>query len=130
DLLTDKLVWTRQHEIILGYSPTTATIATHAYRDWADRVHPDDLPWVAELIRRGIAERTFQTAEYRVVWPDGSLHWVSGQCRAYYNDEGRAIRVLGAIQDITARKQVAERSLAIKAKLEAALASAVDAVFI
>jgi PAS domain S-box-containing protein len=130
DLLTDKVVWTRQHEIILGYSPTTATIATHAYRDWADRVHPDDLPWVVELIRRGMAERTFQTAEYRVVWPDGSLHWILGQARAYYNDEGRAIRMLGAIQDITERKQAAERSLAISAKLEAALASTADAVFI
>jgi PAS domain S-box-containing protein len=108
DLLTDKVVWTRQHEIILGYSPTTATIATYAYRDWADRVHPDDLPWVVELIRRCLAERTFKAAEYRVVWPDGSLHWILGQVRAYYNDEGRAIRMLGAIQDITERKRIEE----------------------
>jgi len=108
NMLTDEVVWTRQHEIILGYAPTTATIATHAYRDWADRVHPDDLPQVVELIRRGMAERTFQKAEYRVIWPDGSLHWILGQGRAYYNDEGRAIRMLGAIQDITERKRAEE----------------------
>ncbi len=44
------------------------------------------------------------------MWPDGSVHWVSAHGTAEYDDEGRAVRVIGTTQDITARKALeAER---------------------
>ena len=111
NVLTGEVAWTQQQEVIFGYPPAAATTTIHHYRDWADRVHPDDLPWVEERIRHSIAERTPYQMEHRVVWPDGSIHWVAAQGRAYYNAEGRASRRLGTVVDITERKR-AEEALA------------------
>ena len=41
--------------------------------------HPDDRPWLEERLRRSLTERTSYPIEYRVIWPDGSLHWVASR---------------------------------------------------
>ncbi len=118
---TGKVAWTQQHEVIFGYPTTTTAAATqHPYRDWADRVHPDDLPWVEDRIRHCLSERTLYQVEYRIVWPDGSVHWVAGQGRAYYDAEGRACRMLGTVIDVTERKHH-EREIERLNRLYAAL---------
>ena len=107
NLLKGELVCTQQCEVIFGESPTTFT-TTHPYKNWADRVHPDDLARVEDRMRRCIAERTPIQVQYRIVWPDKSLHWVEGKGRTYYDAEGRATRMLGTIMDISERKRAEE----------------------
>ncbi len=110
NVLTGEVAWTQQHDVLFGYPPSATTITQHGYRDWADRLHPDDLPGIEEQIRRCISERTLYQVEYRIIRPDGSLRWVAGQGRAYYDAEGTATRMLGTVMDITDRKR-AEESL-------------------
>ena len=107
-LLTDEVAWSQQQEVIFGYPPGAAATTLHSHRDWADRVHPDDLPWVEQRIRQAMAERTPYQLEHRVAWPDGSIHWVAAQGRVYYDAEGRATRRLGTVIDITDRKRAEE----------------------
>jgi len=113
NILTDETFWTLQHEIIFGYLPTATTTTTtaHTYEDFAQRVHPDDLAAVEEKIRRAKAEHTVYEAEYRVIWPDGSIHWIYGRGQYYYDSKGEAVRMLGAVVDITDHK-MAEKELA------------------
>jgi len=111
NMVNGDLQWTQQHEIIFGYEPTTTTTTTtRTYRDWADRVHPEDLPMVEGRMSQSMEERAPFQLEYRLVWPDNSLHWVNVTSKYYFDDSGRCTRLLGAVRDITNQK-LAEEAL-------------------
>ncbi|MBP1715304.1 MAG: diguanylate cyclase, partial [Deltaproteobacteria bacterium] len=109
-----KVLWTRQHDIIFGYraqdSTSTTTTTTYDYRHWADRVHPEDLPWVEEEVRRCLKERKPFDFQYWIVWPDGSVHWVQTKGVFACDDQGQTSQMMGITQDISERKQ-AEQAL-------------------
>src|SRR5260370_30715200 len=44
--------------------------------------------------------------EYRVIWPDQSVHWLAVQGKGFYNRQGRIIRMTGVVFDVTERKNV------------------------
>ena len=56
--------------------------------------------------------------EFRLIWPDGSAHWIHGRAQAKYNDAGQPIRLLGVAMDIDERKLL-EEQLRQSQKLEA-----------
>ncbi|MBW4660374.1 MAG: PAS domain S-box protein [Drouetiella hepatica Uher 2000/2452] len=74
------------------------------YKHWRDRVHPEDLGRVEQAIFAALKSRTDYRAEYRILWPDGSLHWLLGQGRGIYDQTGKAVRMAGVLIDITDRK--------------------------
>ena len=88
---------------------TTTTLSqSYHYRDWAERVHPDDLDRVEAERQRCLAEHAPYEAEYRVVWLDGSVHWIVSRGVSQYDAAGRPQHMLGIVMDITERKQVGE----------------------
>jgi len=71
---------------------------------WLDQVHPDDLERVKAAFKRMAAGRSArEQMEFRVVWPDRTLHWVRTTVNASPLDGGR-IRLDGVDSDITAHK--------------------------
>ncbi|OUL29075.1 hypothetical protein BV378_06730 [Nostoc sp. RF31YmG] len=102
DLQTNEVVWTPYHEMIFGYEPGNPQ---RTYQEWSSKVHPDDLPRVEVKIQTAMANQQDYEDEYRVIWADGSLHWVSAFGRFQYNQQGQAIRMLGMLFEITDRKQ-------------------------
>ena len=57
-----------------------------------------------------ISEDVFE-CEFRVNWPDGTLHWILQRSKAYKCVDGKVIRLLAAVTDISGRKhQEEERS--------------------
>lgn len=121
NLTSGSILWTQTHEVIFGYVPaspavtTTSTTTTkHDYRKWADRVHPEDLPLVEEASLRCMQENKPLEVQYRIIWPDGSVHWIETKA-VFLCDNGQAAnRMLGAVVDITERIQAKEE----EAKLE------------
>ena len=101
DMLTGEILWTPQHEMLFGYAPGTPR---RSYADFQNRLHPDDVERVGAQVRECIGQRTDFHCEFRVVWPDGGTHWLSGFGRFHYDAEGRPRRMLGMIEDITVRK--------------------------
>ena len=91
-------------------------------------VHPEDRPHVEEALRRTLEMGELYSAEYRVPLPDGSIRWIEtrGELRSV---SGRPV-IGGLVLDITEHKKSAEEALASRSRLEAALASMTDAVFI
>jgi len=102
DMVTNEMLWTPYHEIIFGYSPG---MPYRTYADWIDRVHPEDRSRVEALAQTAIDRRQDYGCEYRIIWEDGSLHWVSAFGRFHYDAEGKPVRMVGMVQDITKRKQ-------------------------
>ncbi|MGI0485186.1 PAS domain S-box protein [Pantanalinema rosaneae CENA516] len=74
--------------------------------EWANRVHPDDLESVMQLIQAHFAQTTpFYISEHRVRCKDGSYKWVLDRGQALWDEVGRVIRMTGSYTDITDRKQ-------------------------
>src|SRR6266704_1333083 len=88
--------------------------------DYVEAVHPDDRDWVMRRREQLLAGTGSGDIEYRVVWPDGSVHWIFGRAAVVRDESGRPIRVYGTNADITERKH-AEEELARRARQQEAL---------
>jgi PAS domain S-box-containing protein/putative nucleotidyltransferase with HDIG domain len=75
------------------------------FEGFAEAVHADDRDYVIQRRVQLLNERGPGDIEFRVVWPDGSVHVIFGRSTVVYDDLGRAIRVYGTNVDITERKQ-------------------------
>jgi PAS domain S-box-containing protein len=102
DVQSGAVVWSPYHEMIFGYQPGNPQ---RTYQEWCDRVYPDDLPVVELAIRQAMEEKREYSCDYRVVWTDGSIHWVSSYGRFHYDSNGQPTRMLGMLFDISDRKQ-------------------------
>ncbi len=113
NLARKSILWTQTHDTIFGYPPavavTAAAITEYDYRRWADRVHPEDLPLVEEASHRCMQDRKPFEIQYRIIWPDGSLHWVETRGIFQYDNAGEAIRMIGVVIDITEHKLIENR---------------------
>jgi PAS domain S-box-containing protein len=73
--------------------------------DWLDLIHPEDRDRILQLQEDYFTKKTTQyIAEYRMRCQDGSYKWILTQAMAIWNDEGKAIRLVGANNDITDRE--------------------------
>ncbi len=107
---TGEISWDRQSQRIFGATGEDRL----DYRDALARIHPDDRPAVDNAFKQAIAgvNGGAYHQEFRVVWPDGSLHWVAGHGRVFFESDGnqpRAVRYAGVNMEITGRKQAEER---------------------
>jgi PAS domain S-box-containing protein len=97
DARTNRVTWSTQLEAIHGLAPGTFAGTFEAYL--AD-VHPDDL----ERVRQGIAEsleRGEHHVEYRIVWPDRSVHWVEAHGRVARDGNGQPTGMRGVCLEST-----------------------------
>jgi len=78
------------------------------FEDYFDAMHPDDRARVMasrEALQAGTGSGDI---EYRVVWPDGSVHWIFGRATIVRDDAGRPLRAYGTNADVTERKSAAQ----------------------
>ena len=81
------------------------------YRVLKGMLHPEDRELFQATFRHAVKQGNDFTVDYRVVWPDGSEHWISNRGQVHRGEDGRARRVLGVAMEITDRK-VAEQRIA------------------
>jgi len=82
----------------------------NALGGWLALIHPDDMP-LAENFGRTLSARLASSLEYRIRTKQGLTRWLGDFARPEWDaTEGRVVRVLGAVQDITERK-LAEHAL-------------------
>lgn len=103
DLRTGKIIWDGHTERMFGFQ---AGGFDGTFEAFAERVHPDDLPKVTRDVDAARDSRSVVSHEFRVVWPDGSEHWLFGRGGFLYSDSGEPYRMYGAVADITAQKRV------------------------
>ena len=76
---------------------------------WANWLHPDDRDRITGAVRRCIEARSDYEEDYRVIWPDGSEHWLHAVGRPYFSEQGEFVRMEGIIQDVSSRKEAEAR---------------------
>ncbi len=102
DLITGKIVWGGHHHRVFGLAEGQFD---GTYEMFERFIHPDDAASLAAAVEQAIKTRTTYEHEYRVVGPDGSVRWAYGKGAAHYDFEGRPVRMIGTVMDITRRKQ-------------------------
>jgi diguanylate cyclase (GGDEF)-like protein/PAS domain S-box-containing protein len=72
---------------------------------WRDIVHPDDLWMFEPILPLSQSRPNPKPLEFRMLRPDGAVRWVSLRTSILYDDDGLPTGAIGAIEDITERKQ-------------------------
>lgn len=109
------------------YGETPGTLRDH--EQWRARIHPDDWGLVdAQLAAAALGAPI--DAEFRVCWPDGSVHWIYARGSADHDGHGRVLKLTGIDQDITLRKQAEEASIRASERNRLFLRHASDGIHI
>ncbi|WP_158501795.1 PAS domain-containing protein [Vitiosangium sp. GDMCC 1.1324] len=102
DIRAGALEWDENLDQLYGLPPGR-TVQT--MEDVLPLVHPEDR---AEVERRNEAcarEGADFEMDFRVIWPDGRVHWLSSKGKTFVDASGRPLYMTGACVDITAQKQ-------------------------
>ena len=95
---------------------------------WRDRVHPEDLPRIEKDYAR-LFEDGRLANEYRFRKKDGSYCWISDDLQLLRDAAGEPVEIIGAWNDITARKQIGEALVAAQDRLVRVLSSAPAVIY-
>jgi PAS domain S-box-containing protein len=100
DLVSDGMTYSKRHLEIFNYSDGE-TMAHH--KNHLANIHPDD---------RAKRERAMEDAlstgilayESRIIWSDGSVHWIEAKGKVFYDDAQKPVKIIGTVRDITNEK--------------------------
>jgi PAS domain S-box-containing protein len=82
--------------------------ATQPFETFIAAVHAGDRAAVLAQCQRCARDNTDLDIEFRVVWPDGSVHWIANKAKAFVGEGGRAAYLTGACADVTSRRAAEE----------------------
>ena len=75
---------------------------------WDDLVHPDDRGRVVQRAKESLETGAPAEQEWRVSWPDGSVHWIAGRWQVFKNAADEQLHMTGINIDVTDRKTMEE----------------------
>ena len=91
---------------VLGRDPHTAERSIEGFMK---RVHPEDLERVRAAISASSSGRLPADVIHRYLGDDGRIRWIHLRVKFEYDEQGRAKRAYGTVQDITAQRRIEER---------------------
>ena len=103
---TNKVIWSPSLEAIHGLAPGTFE---GTFVDYQKDIHPEDREPILRAIAQTLEHGEDHHIEYRIIRPDGSIHWVEGRGKLVRDRSGAATRMIGVCMDITERKRNEER---------------------
>jgi PAS domain S-box-containing protein len=99
--------------------------------EFADRIHPDDGERVQQVIQRSLASASPYEVDFRVLWPDGSVHWLSARGAVVCDAAGGPTGIFGIALEVTERIKTEEalrqsEKLAATGRLAATIAHEIN----
>lgn len=106
DIQADCVTWSEEAARIFG---RCAAELGSTYEAYLSSIHRPDVDNVVHIIGASLLGRNQKyRIEHRVIWPDGSVHWVESLGQVYHDEHGRPSRMTGTVADVSERKQAEE----------------------
>ena len=121
DLVRNRLMWSDETFRIFEHDRARVE---PSYEVFINGVHPDDRARVNDAFGQSLETRTPYEIVHRLQMPDGRIKYVQCRSQTFFDDEGRPQRVMGTVQDITARKRIEEALGASEERFRAAYRNA------
>ena len=112
DVIADKLSWSDEIYHIFDLTPQQFG---DNYASFMQAVHPEDRQYVEQQVRTALQQMRPYSFDHRIVRPDGSVRYVRERGEVYSGADGRPVKVLGTVHDIT-DSWLAETALAANEK--------------
>ena len=102
DVRTGQTRWSDEVFRILGLDPTTGSLSRE---DFMERVvHPEDRAYAAERYNQVVRDGKLYDLQCRIVRPDGTVRFVQSMGEPIREPDGKVVRLVGALLDITERR--------------------------
>src|SRR5438034_1904485 len=105
NVATDVVIRSEDYASVLGYKDQVERLTR---KELLNKVHPDDRATFSDDVERVTPSNPRSQMSYRVLRPDGSAIWVEKSQQALFDEQGRMLRVIGIIADISERKRAEE----------------------
>jgi len=115
DLVNNALTWSDEIYRIFEIDPKKFGAS---YEAFLDAIHPDDRELANNAYTESVRNKTPYDIEHRLMMKDGRVKYVNEKCETYYGEDGKPLRSVGTVHDITARKQAEEELRRYKDHLE------------
>ncbi len=100
DMASGATVWDERLESLFGLAPGGFDGDFDTY---ASMLHPDDREGVLSSVANAVESKTVYRVEHRVVWPDGTIHWIAGAGGVTADEQGDVTGTVGCAMDVTDR---------------------------
>jgi PAS domain S-box-containing protein len=101
DLSTNQLIWS--DEIFQLFEIDKERFGA-TYEAFLNALHPEDRDTVNETYSRSLQTREPYEITHRLLMPGGRVKYVTERCASYFDSEGKPIRSVGTVQDVTKLK--------------------------
>lgn len=123
DVVNDVITWDEHMYRLFGVKPGTFP---GYFESVFNYIHPDDRKMVNDGVKESLRSDNDYKAEFRIVYNNGSIHFIAAAGHVYRDGSGKAVRMAGVCWDVTHRKS-AEEELRIAKETAEALAEQADA---
>ncbi|MDP1928866.1 MAG: response regulator [Thiobacillus sp.] len=101
NILSGDLYWSERIAPLFGYA--NGELET-SYDNFLAAIHPDDRQAVIDAVNACLERDVPYEIEHRVVWPDGTVHWMLERGDVVRDADGKPMQMLGVVQDINDQK--------------------------
>jgi PAS domain S-box-containing protein len=103
DIQTHEVYYSDRYLGIMGYGKGQSP----SHHEILSRIHPESLMHRHKAFEKAYAEGHL-FFEAKIVWEDGSLHWIEVKGKIFYDEHKEPLKIIGTILDITERKMAEE----------------------
>jgi PAS domain S-box-containing protein len=115
DVVNNRLVWDKVMYRLYGIREEDFG---GAYEAWASAIHPEDKAYTEVEIQAALRGEREYAPEFRVIWPDASIHYIKVVSHTIYDEQGKALRMIGVNYDLTEQKHIEEALKTLNETLE------------
>ena len=126
DVQTDTVVRSEEYVNVLGYSYQQKELTR---QQLLTTIHPDDRALFIGSVDQLTPQNSTSQVSYRVLRPDGSVVWLEKSARAFFDEQGKLLRMIGMVANITERKRAEQAQRESEDKLRLLLDSTAEAIY-
>lgn len=100
NIQSNEIYWSYLIEPMFGFGPGEFS---RTYEGFLACVHGDDRESIVNALQAAVEHDQAYQVEYRIVWPDDSIHWIYAAAEVFRDAQGQPLRMLGICQEVTKR---------------------------